>query len=398
MATTTTPVTSAHAGAHELRRPAAIGRRIEARTRDILLGFLVLLIAARVAAPYVIEEYIDRRLDALDGYTGDVEDVDLNLFRGAYRIEGMRISKTGGGAPVPFFSVRTIDLSVDWGALLHGKIVSEIDLLHPILNFVLEGRAKQTGAEARWPELVSDIVPLRVNRLGVHAGEVHYRAYDRSPEVDLYADRIALTAHDLSTEGRRETPLPSRLHMDARVQRSGRLVVDARLDTFASAPTFALAIRLRDLDARELDPFLRAYAGVDAEKGRFYLYSELRARGGRFEGYIKPMAEHLSVFQADEPGGFIDKVGDLAAQVVVEIFENHGNDTLAVDVPISGSFEDPEVSTWAVIVSALKNAFIEGLKHGLDDRSGWHTIGDEELRTGRAPSDARASRSQPDEG
>lgn len=395
METTSTPAT--HPSTRERARLAPrwrhavrAGRTLERRTAKIILGIVVLLIAARIAAPFVIEHYIDRRLRALDGYTGNVEDVDLSLIRGAYRIEGMRILKTGGGAPVPFFSARAIDLSIEWGALFHGKIVSEVDLVHPILNFVTEGRERQTGAEAKWPEFVGDIVPLTVNRLTVHDGEVHYLAYARRPAVDVFADRIALVAHDLATGRRRGAPLPGRVHADARVQRSGRLVADARVDTHANDPTFALSLRLRELDARALNDFMRAYAGVDAEQGRFYLYSQVVARGGRFQGYVKPMAEHLSVFQWSEQGGFVDKLGDAAAQLVVEIFENHGNDTLAVDVPISGSFEDPEVSTWAVVVSALKNAFVEALHHGLDDRSGWRTIGDEELRTGRAPSQAQS--------
>ena len=33
--------------------------------------------------------------------------------------------------PAPFFSAREIDLSIEWGALLDGAIVSEIDVYAP---------------------------------------------------------------------------------------------------------------------------------------------------------------------------------------------------------------------------------------------------------------------------
>ncbi len=380
-----------------MRRIARVGRRVERRTRNVLIGLVVLLVAARIAAPLVIEAYLDHRLEELDGYTGGVDDVDLALYRGAYEIEGMRILKTGGGAPVPFFSVREIDLSIEWGALFDGKIVAEAVLHRPSLNFVLEGDEAQSGAEIDWSALVSDFVPLTVNRLAVHRGEVHYRAYDRRPEVDVCARHVELTAFDLSTRRREGAPLPSRVHLDAIVQRSGKLVADARIDPFADDPTFALSLRLRELEARELNPLLRAYAGVDAETGQIYLYSQVRGHGGRFQGYVKPMAHQLSVFQFGEGGGFVDQLGDFFTEIVLEIFENHGNDTLAVDVPISGSFEQPEVSTWAVVVSALKNAFIEAIQHGLHDRSGWRSIGEEELRTGRAPRDARPPQARSEE-
>jgi len=371
------------------QRVGRLGRAAGTRIGRGVLALVVLLVAARVAAPFVVEEYLNRRLAALEGYTGHVEDVDLALIRGAYQIEGMKIRKTDGAAPVAFFSAREIDLSVEWGALLDGKVVAEIDLRRPVLNFVLEGDEAQTGAEVDWAALVDDLVPITVNRLAVQDGEVHYRAYDRRPEVDVFADRVSVVAYDLSTERRPGAPLPSRAHMDARVQRSGELVADARIDPSAADPSFDLSIRLRELPAREINSFLRAYAGVDAETGRIFVYSQVRARDGRFNGYVKPMAEQLSVFQFGEDGGFIDQVGDFFAEIVLEIFENHGNDTVAVDVPIAGSFERPEVGTWAVVVSALKNAFVEALEHGLDDRSGWRTIGEEELRTGRAPEGER---------
>lgn len=368
------------------RRLARRAQRMGTQTKRALLALVVLLIAARIAAPFIIEEYLNRRLAALEGYTGSVRDVDLALIRGAYRIEGMRILKTGGEAPVPFLSVPETDISVEWGALFDGKIVAEVTLRRPVLNFV---REEQTGEEADWSSFIDDLVPLTVNRFAVHRGEVHYRDYDHRPPIDVVADRVELTAFDMSTEGGRGGPLPSRAHLGARVQRSGRLVADARFDPTADDPTFALAVRLRALDARELDPLLEKHFGVDAETGQLYLYSQVRGRGGRFEGYVKPMAHQLSVFQFGEEGDFFDQLGDFFVEIFLEIFENHGNDTLATEVPISGSFEDPEVSTWAMVVSALKNAFIEAIRHGLNDRTGWRVVGDEERRTGRAPEGER---------
>src|SRR5688572_7669468 len=101
-----------------------------------LVAVLVLLIGIRAALPEVIERYVNKTLDELEGYSGHIDDVDLALYRGAYQIEGVRIVKTGGKQPVPFFSASEIDLSVQWGALLDGEVVAEIDLHGPKVNFV----------------------------------------------------------------------------------------------------------------------------------------------------------------------------------------------------------------------------------------------------------------------
>src|SRR5688572_70920 len=79
-----------------------------------------LLIGVRAVLPIAIERYVNRTLDGMEGYDGRIEDVDLGLWRGAYRIEGIRLVKTDGRVPVPFFSAREVDLSLQWSALLDG--------------------------------------------------------------------------------------------------------------------------------------------------------------------------------------------------------------------------------------------------------------------------------------
>jgi len=86
-----------------------------ARRNKILvaLGVLVLmLVAARLALPYAVKGYANRRLAELDAYQGHVGDIDIHLWRGAYSIDDITIVKKGASRPVPFFRGKRIDLSV----------------------------------------------------------------------------------------------------------------------------------------------------------------------------------------------------------------------------------------------------------------------------------------------
>jgi len=271
--------------------------------------------------------------------------------------------------------VERIDLLVDWGELLKGRILAEVQIDRPVINFVVAGGGSraQTGEEADWRGAVKDLVPITVHHLIVRGGEVHYRDFGSRPRLDMRVDRISAVAEGLSTERRPDGRLPARVHVDARVQRSGRLVADARLDPWKADPTFNLSLRMRGLPAREINPMLRAYAGVDAEGGTLFLYSELRARNGRFRGYVKPMAESLSIFRFDEDGDFLDKVGDALIGLVAQVFSNWKHARLAVMVPVSGSFSAPQTNGWAIIGSVLYNTFIRALRHGLDNQEGWRT-------------------------
>ena len=101
------------------------------RKKWILLIVLATLIVLRVALPYIVKSYVNNTLAVIPGYPGYVDDVDLSLWRGAYVIHSLTIEKVEGNIPVPFFSARQVDLSIEWTALFHGSLVGEIELVNP---------------------------------------------------------------------------------------------------------------------------------------------------------------------------------------------------------------------------------------------------------------------------
>ena len=103
-----------------------------------LLALIAILIAARAVLPSLILRKANRELSdpRLEDYAGRVEDVDLALWRGAYRVEGFRLDRKTGGVPVPFVTAERVDITVEWKALLRGRLVSEIEVLRPKVNFV----------------------------------------------------------------------------------------------------------------------------------------------------------------------------------------------------------------------------------------------------------------------
>src|SRR5918993_3740256 len=103
----------------------------------ITLAVLVIaLIALRLALPSIVKDYVNDTLQAMEAYDGSVRDIDIHLWRGAYRIVGLNIVKTGADQPVPFFSSEAIDLSVEWKSLMRGSLVAEGVFVRPDVNLV----------------------------------------------------------------------------------------------------------------------------------------------------------------------------------------------------------------------------------------------------------------------
>src|SRR5690606_6885672 len=98
---------------------------------------------------------------------GSIDDVDIALYRGAYKVKGLELFQVDGDHEVPFLDFPIIDLSVEWKALFKGAIVGEIIFENAAINFVdtETEEAPQTGEDVDWTEPIKDLMPLNINRL-----------------------------------------------------------------------------------------------------------------------------------------------------------------------------------------------------------------------------------------
>jgi hypothetical protein len=352
---------------------------LASRTVQVLLGVIVLLVAIRAVLPVAVKYYANKTLDELEGYSGHIDDVDLALIRGAYVIQGVRIVKTGGKVPVPFFSASEVDLSVQWKALLDGSIVSEIELHRPKVNFVTaakdeaaskakaETKQEQVEPASNWTDVVKDLVPFNINRFSVSDGEVHYRDFSSKPKVDIFVQDIVAEARNLTNSEDKGGSMVATFDGRARAMQSGKLNFKGSVDPYAKKPTFRASFRLNGLELQQLNPYLRAFVNVDVEKGTFSLDSELAAKDGRFEGYVKPFIDDLDVLRWEkEKESFPNKVWQAMVEATSELLQDQSKDRTAARVPFSGTFDDPKIGVWSAIGSVVKNAFVEALRRGLE--------------------------------
>src|SRR5687768_12661631 len=135
-------------------------------TQIAIIVLIGLLICFRLALPYLVENYVNRKLDQLPDYDGRVGEVDIHLLRGAYSINHVDIVKTTGEVPVPFFAARKVDFSIQWRELFHRSVVGEIYIDQGKVNFV-KGPTKeqsQVGIDKSWVGIVEELFPFQINK------------------------------------------------------------------------------------------------------------------------------------------------------------------------------------------------------------------------------------------
>lgn len=342
------------------------------RSNKILISLAVLaiaLIALRLALPTIVKNYVNDALQALEEYDGHVEDVDIHLWRGAYRAEGVQIVKTGADKPVPFFSADAIDFSVEWKSLLRGAFVAQGVFLQPQINLVKDrtDEESQLGKDVDWAERIGELFPFRLNTVRVVDGRVTFTA----PGIDT---KDAMTAEDVDAEVLNLTNVAdsgeetfAQFAASARVLGDAPLKASGRIDPLAEQPAFDVNLQVEKVQLPKLNPWLREYAKADAESGQFQLYLELAAADGKFKGYAKPLTQNVDIYRSGEPEEnpfkrLWEGVIDFAANVL----ENEEDEQVAARVPFSGTIKNPDAAVLETIVSVLSNAFVSAFARSLE--------------------------------
>lgn len=343
--------------------------RRERRLR-LLLIIVGVLLAIRIILPYVLLRLVNDRLAELPGYHGHIDDLDLALIRGAYRIEALVIDQVD---PVtqertPFVAADAIDLSVEWRALLHGAVVGELVVEHPALVFTkdaVEPAAVQQDTTT-FSDLLNDLLPIRVNRVEIHEGILGFRDPTSNPVVDIQMDRIELLALNLRNKYDEGEVLPSTVRLDANVY-GGTMALRMKLNPLAEAPTFDLNAELKGLELKALNSFMQAYGKFDVNQGNMGLYTEMAAKDGGFAGYVKPIIKDLDVVgREDRKDNTLRKLWEAVVGGVGGVFKNPKAEQVATKVRFQGRMDGPRTNVLYAVVDLVRNAFIQALQPAVD--------------------------------
>lgn len=306
----------------------------------------------------------------MKGYYGRIQDIDIALIRGAYRIDSVYLNKVDSitHEQTSFFSASSIDLSIEWKALFHGSLVGEFVFEKPALIFTKEKVEPSTLRKdsTEFKGLQADFMPLQVNRFEVNNGSIRYVDKGSKPKVDIAMTNTFILAQNLKNSYDSSVLLPATVKASATVY-GGTISFNMKLNPLAKDPTFDLNSELRNTNLVELNEFFQAYAKVDVNKGTFGMYAEVAAKEGKFAGYVKPLIKNLDILgKEDRKDNIFRKIWEGIAGGMSEVFENQEKDQVATKIPFQGKIEDPNTNVWYAIVNVLRNAFIQAIQPSID--------------------------------
>jgi hypothetical protein len=343
------------------RKPRRILRKL-GLTLLILIGLVAL---ARPMMPWAVRWYVNRTLDRSLVYQGKIGDIDIHLWRGAYSIRDVRLVKMTGNVPVPLFAAERVDFAMQWDALLHGRLVGQVLMQRPELNFVAgpSEAESQSGVGGPWLQIIRDLFPFKINKAVVNDGSVHFRSYAKTDEpVDVYLSHLDSTVDNLTNIRDEVTPLITTVHATALAMDQAKFEFNMKLDPFSYRPTFHMATRLLGLDVTKINELAIAYGAFDFESGFFDLVIEVDAKEGLLDGYVKPLFRHLKVLSVKKDIKE-DNVFEFFWEALVgagaAILKNQSRDQFGTLIPFSGDLDTAtNTDVVATIINVLRNAFV----------------------------------------
>lgn len=227
------------------------------------------------------------------------------------------------------------------------------------------------AAEERRAEKVAEVsegsqpVPVRIDRVRIEDGRVGLVSWAKDRRFRVFVDDTDFTVTNISSGFRNG---PAKVIVTGKFMGNGALSGYATFRDDVKGPDFNLTAKLEGASLPSINELLRAYGKFDVVAGTFSVYSEVKVRNGRVDGYVKPLFKDVKVFspEQDKKKPVLKKLYEKIVGGLSHLLENEPRDQVATVADISGTLEDPETGTWPIIVRLVSNAFVKAILPGFE--------------------------------
>jgi hypothetical protein len=119
-----------------------------------------------------------------------------------------------------------------------------------------------------------------------------------------------------------------------------------------------------------MNDLLRAHGNFDVTAGRFSMYTEISVRDRRMSGYVKPLFQDMTVYDArqDRDKNVLRKVYEGVVGGISRVLQNRPRDEVATRIELSGPLDKPNAGIIETIVGLVQNAFFKAILPGFEAR------------------------------
>lgn len=211
------------------------------------------------------------------------------------------------------------------------------------------GKATATIAKA---EPAKAVAPIRIGKVVFKNGTVNFSDRFVKPNYTVNVTKIGGRVSGLSSAA----DSLAELELHGGYGNAAPVDVKAKLNPLAAKTYLDLNAEIRGVDLTTLSTYSGKYAGYAIEKGKLSLYVNYKLENNQLNAENRVFLDQLT---------FGDKVDSpdattLPVKLAVALLKNTRGE-IDINLPISGSLEDPQFSVGGIIVKVIVNLFVKAV-------------------------------------
>src|SRR5688572_8589527 len=241
-----------------------------------VIAILAVVLGLAYAIAFLIDEPLRRTTESqmnarLKGYTARIGKLDFHPINFSVDFYDVVVAQDAHPDP-PVMRIARLSASLEWSAIIRGRIVADFELLDPIIHvdrthFVKELEDPTPVKDRGWQEALQAMYPATLNTFVVRRGAFTY--VDAGQERPLTLKDIEVVIEDVRNVRSAPDVYPSPIDIQATVFDTGKLAVKGQAD-FLRVPHMGVKGRI-DLQSVALDylkPIVARY-GLTLTAGTF---------------------------------------------------------------------------------------------------------------------------------
>lgn len=187
---------------------------------------------------------------------------------------------------------------------------------------------------------------IQVGKVVLQGGHVDFQDHFIQPNYSAELTQLAGTISGLSSD----PGMLAEVAIKGRVENQGQLDISGKVNPLSGNLYLDLLAKLRDFELSPLTPYAAKYAGYGIEKGKMSFDVHYKVENRKLTADNKLVLNQLTFGErVDSP-----TATKLPVQLALALLKDR-NGNIDLDLPISGSLDDPQFSVGGIIVKAIFN-------------------------------------------
>ena len=195
-------------------------------------------------------------------------------------------------------------------------------------------------------------VPVRIAKIALQNGTLNFSDYFVKPNYTVNVTKLAGRVTDLSSQ---EGTLAD-LDLRGAYAKSSPVQIQGKLNPLAAKSYLDLKASVKGVDLTGFSPYAGKYAGYAIEKGLLSLDLAYKLENKQLTADNKVFIDQFTFGEAVES----PDATQLPVNLAIALLKNNRGE-IDVNLPISGSLDDPQFSVGGLIVRVIVNLFVKAV-------------------------------------